>query len=142
MAGFYDIKDDNQSSPGSLKLVQFYEDLHIEMVKYSYKIVSEVFAKHESADLRESCLKNGTFERFIERLGHLSSEKKRVKVDRSFSVSDTSSPEKANELQKAEKKTQKDQNNKGARKGVGYTTSVGTTWNVSEYLKSKEAKSS
>lgn len=27
------------------------------------------------------------------------------------------------------------------RKGVGYTTGVGTTWNVSEYLKSKEAKS-
>jgi|LauGreDrversion4_2_1035121.scaffolds.fasta_scaffold26859_7 hypothetical protein len=28
------------------------------------------------------------------------------------------------------------------RKGVGYTAGVGTTWNVAEYLKSKEAKSS
>lgn len=26
------------------------------------------------------------------------------------------------------------------RKGVGYTTGVGTSWNVNEYLKSKEAK--
>ena len=39
------------------------------MVKYSYKIVSEVFENHAGADLRESCLKNGTFERFIERIG-------------------------------------------------------------------------
>lgn len=38
---------------------------------------------------------------------------------------------------KKEKKEKKDQK----RKGVGYTTGVGTTWNVSEYLKSKEAKS-
>jgi len=28
------------------------------------------------------------------------------------------------------------------RKGVGYTTQVGTVWNVSEYLKSKEARNS
>lgn len=28
------------------------------------------------------------------------------------------------------------------RKGVGYTTGVGTVWNVGEYLKTKEAKSS
>ncbi len=49
--------------------MQEQEDLHIEMVKYSYKIVSEVFAQHESGELRERCLKNGTFELFIERLG-------------------------------------------------------------------------
>jgi len=40
-----------------------------------------VFEEHESADLRDNCLKNGTFERFIERIGQLSSEKKRVKVE-------------------------------------------------------------
>ena len=39
------------------------------MVKYAYKIVGSVFEKHEGAELRESCLKNGTFERFIERIG-------------------------------------------------------------------------
>jgi hypothetical protein len=47
------------------------------MVKYSYQIVSSVFETHESAELRDSCLENGTFERFIERIGQLSSEKKR-----------------------------------------------------------------
>lgn len=40
-------------------------------------------------------------------------------------------------------KTKKNKEDKAKkRKGVGYTTGVGTTWNVSEYLKSKEAKSS
>lgn len=33
-----------------------------------------------------------------------------------------------------------DLENSKKRKGVGYTTGVGTTWNVAEYLKSKEAK--
>ena len=39
------------------------------MVKYSYKIVNEVFEKHEGAELRDLCLKNETFEKFIERIG-------------------------------------------------------------------------
>lgn len=47
------------------------------MVKYSYQIVNQVFEKHEGAELREQCLNNGTLERFIERIGQLSSEKKR-----------------------------------------------------------------
>lgn len=53
------------------------------MVKYAYKIVGSVFEKHDGADLREMCLKNGTFQRFIERIGQLSSEKSRKKVDKS-----------------------------------------------------------
>lgn len=39
------------------------------MVKYSYKIVSQVFEKQDSPSLREECIRNGTFERFIERIG-------------------------------------------------------------------------
>lgn len=51
------------------------------MVKYSYSIVNKVFEQHEGAELRDLCLKNGTIERFIDRIGQLSSEKKRYKVD-------------------------------------------------------------
>jgi hypothetical protein len=40
-----------------------------------------------------------------------------------------------------EKKKKKEQKKDQKRKGVGYTTGVGVIWNVSEYLKSKEAKS-
>jgi hypothetical protein len=44
-------------------------------------------------------------------------------------------------LEKGDKKKKHDDKKDQKRKGVGYTTGVGVTWNVSEYLKSKEAKS-
>lgn len=40
------------------------------------------------------------------------------------------------------KKKKKEEKKDVKRKGVGYTTGNGTAWNVTEYLKSKEAKSS
>ena len=114
------------------------------MVKYAYKIVGYVFEKHEGAELREMCLKNGTFERFIERIGQLSSEKSRKKVEigeiETVLLSESSSPDKKDEL-KQKKWKKEESKDKSKRKGVGYTTGVGTVWNVSDYLKSKEAKS-
>jgi len=88
-------------------------------------------------------LKNGTFERFIDRIGQLSSEKKRTKIVPSISASETSSPEKGKdgEAKKDKKKKGTLTQDVSKRKGVGYTTGVGTTWTVNEYLKSKEAKS-
>lgn len=78
------------------------------MVKYSYKIVSQVFENHESAALRDDCLKNGTFERFIERIGQLSSEKKRVRVDKVEKVEEeTKKDEKKEEMIKQNKKKSK-----------------------------------
>ena len=139
-------------TPECQRFIQAQEDLHIEMVKYSYKIVSKVFETHESGTLRDECLKNGTFERFIERIGQLSSEKRRVKIDLDTKRKD----EEQLEAENASKKEREDKNNSSTmkkkkkkeekkdvkRKGVGYTAGVGTAWNVSEYLKSKEAKSS
>jgi hypothetical protein len=113
------------------------------MTKHSYKIVGEIFAQHENAEMRDQCLSNGTFERFIERLGQLSSEKKRVKVDHSAAKKTEASKE--SEISKGdkmmEKKKKKENKKDQKRKGVGYTTGVGVTWNVAEYIKSKEAKS-
>lgn len=48
--------------------------------------------------------------------------------------------EKKSKEDKDEKKKEKEDPYK-KRKGVGYTTGVGTQWNVNEYLKSKESKS-
>ena len=83
--GIYDLKNDgagvlDPATPDNVRFIQSQQDLHIEMAKYTYKIVSEVFESHESAELRDKCLSNGTFERFIERIGQLSSEKKRTKA--------------------------------------------------------------
>lgn len=57
-------------------------------------------------------------------------------------MSESSSPEKQGTEGKKPKKQKEIKQEVSKRKGVGYTTGVGTTWNVSEYLKSKEAKSS
>lgn len=67
--GVYDYSKADVTSPDCISFIAFQEELHIEMVKYSYKIVSQVFENHEGAELRNDCLKNGTFERFVERIG-------------------------------------------------------------------------
>jgi hypothetical protein len=59
-----------------------WEEKQLEMVKYSYKIVADVFETMDSAELRENCLRNGSLERFIERIGQLTGEHKRKKVDK------------------------------------------------------------
>jgi len=114
------------------------EELHLEMVKYSYKIVGEVFEKCDDASLREDCINNGTLERFIERIGQLTGEKPRKRVHQSPQKEETKSL-KFNQGSTSKKGV--DSENK-KRKGVGYTSGVGQVWNVSEYLKSKEARSS
>jgi hypothetical protein len=78
----------------------------------------------------------------------LSSEKKRQKVEPTnplLSESESFSPPTLSE-KAASKIIEKgdplsESMEKKLRKGVGYTNGVGTAWNVSEYLKSKEAKS-
>lgn len=55
------------------------EEKHVEMVKYCYDIVAQVFEKaKDNIELREECIENGTLEKFIERVGALTGEKKRV----------------------------------------------------------------
>lgn len=55
LEGEHDLKEEVKDAltADQLRIVQQQEELHIDMVKYSYKIVSEVFEKHESAELRE-----------------------------------------------------------------------------------------
>lgn len=81
------------------------------MAKYTYKIVSEVFESHESAELRDKCLSNGTFERFIERIGQLSSEKKRTKIVKKLEIyhseNQVSKKTKKGQLEKGDKKQPK-----------------------------------
>lgn len=111
------------------------------MVTYTYKVLSQVFETQENSEMRDMCLKNGTFLRFIERIGQLTSEKKRTKVEKVQTTGDQIAQTKVEEsTDKKKKKNLIEQDKNKVRKGVGYTTGVGTAWNVSEYLKSKESK--
>jgi hypothetical protein len=56
--GIYDLKENDQgiidpSTPDAVRFIQSQEDLHIDMAKYTYKIVSEVFESQKSAELRD-----------------------------------------------------------------------------------------
>jgi hypothetical protein len=54
-----------------------------EHVKYTYKIINEVFSKHIDKKLRQQCMSDGTFTKFLDRLAMLTGEKKRQKVTES-----------------------------------------------------------
>ncbi|CAI2384890.1 unnamed protein product [Moneuplotes crassus] len=110
-------------------------DRQLEMVKQTYNVVQRIFCEEDNSDgLREKCLQNGTIITFIERIGILTSEFSRVKVEPDEYNSDSEEESIVTE----KKKQQRDKN----RKGVGYTTDVGQEWNVNSYLKKKESKNS
>ena len=52
--------------PGTTKK---YEKMYTEHVNYIYKIINEVFSKHTDSALREKCIQNGTYSKFLDRLG-------------------------------------------------------------------------
>lgn len=78
----------------------------------------------------EKFIENGTITKLVERLGYLTGEKGRKKVDKQVE-------EEKEEFVSAEKKTLKRDNK---RTGVGYSTGIGKIWNVNKYLKTKETK--
>jgi ubiquitin-protein ligase len=109
-------------------------DKQLEMVKLTYNVVQKIFDEDtDSEDLREKCLQNGMINTFIERIGILTCETARTKVEEKDYDSDSEE-----EIKTEAKKKKRDKN----RKGVGYTTDVGQEWNVNSYLKKKESKNS
>ena len=71
---------------------------------------------------------------FIERIGLLTCENARTRVEPKEYDSDSEEET----IQTEVKKKKRDKN----RKGVGYTTDVGQEWNVNSYMKKKESKNS
>lgn len=109
-------------------------DKQLEMVKLTYNVVQKIFDEDaDSEALREKCLENGMINTFIERIGILTCETARTKVEEKDYDSDSEE-----EIKTEAKKKKRDKN----RKGVGYTTDVGQEWNVNSYLKKKESKNS
>jgi hypothetical protein len=106
------------------------------VVKYTYSIIQELFKEKMDPTLRELCINNGTFSKLFERLGQLTGEKSRSKkgtipqeivLPKQISVS-------------VKKKDEGEKPKTKSKKGVGYTTGIGETWNISEYLASKETR--
>ena len=133
--------DSSMNSAQAEKLGKEYEKLCTEHVKYTYKIIDEVFQKHTDRSLRDQCIQNGTFTKFLDRLAQLTGEKKRTKRTAGLG-DDLQIPEPVYNYSSSASSAQKKKEPGAAskKKGVGYTTGVGSAWNVQEYLESKEAK--
>jgi hypothetical protein len=122
-----------------------FEKLYTENVKYTYRIIDEVFKNHSDKSLRDTCIANGTFKIFLDRLSLLTGEKKRTKLVIAADSSVTDLPRASVAVDPASKQKKENQTSSDKakeKKGVGYTTGVGSVWNVQEYLESKDAKNS
>jgi len=115
-----------------------HEELHHDMIKYCYDIVAQVFEKAQNdATLREECIRNGTLQKFIERIGALTGEKARSRKSEAPKEPRLSSN--ALPVVQAISKPNKSK----PKAGIGYAPNSSNTnevWNVSEYIKSKEAR--
>ncbi len=74
----YDI-DSMIDQSESERLSKEYDKLCTEHVKYTYKTIDDIFKNHSDSKLRECCIQNGIFSKFLHRLSCLTGEKKRHK---------------------------------------------------------------
>ena len=103
----------------------------LNVVKYSYSIVQKIFdSSNQDQHIIEKFLENGTVEKLIEWIGHLTGDKGRTRAEKVVVE------EKEEEISPEKKILKRDIK----RQGVGYTTGIGKIWNVSKYLKNKETK--
>ena len=74
----YDI-DPSLNDAAKDNLSKDFEKLYTENVKYTYKIIDEIFKNHTTKQLLDTCIENGTFNKFLDRLSQLTGEVKRSK---------------------------------------------------------------
>lgn len=118
---------------------QLWSEKQVEAVKLTYKIIKEMFQVSKQSVLREKAAENGLIEKILLRLREVTGEFERR-------IGDDDEEEDTKEEKPQEKEEQKQDNKpaknyeKKKRKGVGYTTGVGKTWNVNQYIKNKKVK--
>ena len=120
---------------------QVWTEKQVEAVKLTYKIIKEMFQISKDAELRNKAAQNGLIGKILLRLKEVTGEYERK-------VSDQEDAEeekliifqgKPDEEHHEEVKTVKNYEKK-KRKGVGYTTGVGKTFNVNQYIKNMKVK--
>ena len=115
-----------------------WEEEEQKAVKFSYKILSDVFKVDNNAEIRDFALEKHLIDRFLDRIALISKENGRKYVDEI--------PEVKEEEQKVEKKKEEDDGKKKIvkKKGIGYAsdnTGQNQKWNISEYHESKKNQS-
>eukprot|EP00347_Sterkiella_histriomuscorum_P017580 403348792 len=115
---------------------QKWEEEQKSAVQFNYKILSEAFSISDDLKLREIGIKCGLLPTILERLGAISGEKPRVYEESPTKVEEEKvSDEPKQEMLQLEKNVEKKK-----RKGVGYSSKVGQTFNVTQYLENKKLR--
>mmetsp|Transcript_28550 Transcript_28550/g.25455 ORF Transcript_28550/g.25455 Transcript_28550/m.25455 type:complete len:286 (+) Transcript_28550:433-1290(+) len=116
-----------------------WEEEEKKAVKFSYKILADVFAVDSDSKLREHEIVKDMFCRILERIAIISKEPKRRYVE------DISDDEEEEEQQQSPQKmdkpeTEEDYKKKVVKKkGVGYGGNSNQKWSVNEYMESKKS---
>ena len=107
-------------------------------MQFNYKILQEVFQISNDLKLREIGIKSGLLPTILERLGAISGEKSRTfeEIEEVKAQEESKEPE-ASAIQQMSQEKNVD---KKKRKGVGYSTKVGQTFNVNQYLENKKLR--
>ena len=134
LAGFPDQETGNS---------QHWSEKQVEAVKQTYKIIKEMLQVSKEKLIRDKAAETGLIEKILFRLKEVTGEMSRViseegKEDEEMEQVPEEEPQENGEDKKEEKKVKNYEKKK--RKGVGYTTGVGKTWNVSQYIKTKKVK--
>jgi len=122
---------------------QHWSEKQVEAVKQTYKIIKEMFQASKDKTIRDKAAENGLIEKILTRLQKVTGE-----IERTIGEGDEEEkhepldeePEEDNDKDMKKDKKKLKNYEKKKRKGVGYTTGVGKTWNVSQYIKNKKVK--
>ena len=132
LAGVPDQESSNSSA-------QVWTEKQVEAVKLTYKIIKEMFQISKDAELRNKAAQNGLINKILLRLKEVTGEYER-KIDENEEVEEEKQVV-AHEKPTEEQEIKPVKNyEKKKRKGVGYTTGVGKTFNVNQYIKNKKVK--
>ena len=132
--------DEEPEKPADKKtLDKKWEDEEQKAVRFSYKILSDVFKVDNNASIRDFALEKQLLDRFLDRIALISKENGRK-------WQEVIEEEKKEEEVKTEKKKEEDDGKKKIvkKKGIGYAsdnTGQNQKWNISEYHESKKNQS-
>lgn len=134
LKGTPDEESEKKGSPEQKK----WEEEEQNAVRFSYKILSDVFKVDNDAKIRDFAIENHLIDRFLDRIALISKENGRKYVEKI-------EPEKEEPAQIEKKKEEDDGKKKIVKKkGVGYAsdnTGQNQKWNISEYHESKKNQS-
>jgi len=119
---------------------QLWSEKQVEAVKLTYKIIREMFQVSKDNSIREKAAENGLIEKILLRLKEVTGEFERSLVTEGENDEEEVKPP-TEEVKEEKEEAQPVKNyQKKKRMGVGYTTGVGKTWNVNQYIKNKKIK--